>query len=246
MKKYFIIFSVLLFLVSSSVAMAETFDFETITDPIFSYGSQLSTEGYSALGFGDYMYSSISDARFKNDLITMTVSGLESHTSIDINFMLAIVNSWNGNDTDASKDPDFLNIAIDGINIFRETFENFDNDQSYTPPSGVLLAAPSSNIHGTISNWHDSAYNMGLDGTFNNIAHTSDTLTISWLADGAGWTGDVVNSGDVDEFFAIDNVEIVLNGTGPGPDPVPEPTTMLLLGSGLVGLAGFRRKFKKV
>jgi len=43
------------------------------------------------------------------------------------------------------------------------------------------------------------------------------------------------NTADVYGRFTSENV----------PAPVPEPATMLLLGSGLVGLAGLRKKFKK-
>ena len=56
------------------------------------------------------------------------------------------------------------------------------------------------------------------------------------LADGAFRVSIVSVWGD----FYIDQSELRINYT-----PVPEPTTTLLLGLGLVGLAGVRRKFKQ-
>ncbi len=55
-----------------------------------------------------------------------------------------------------------------------------------------------------------------------------------------------ITSADLSDtlFEHFESVDYVFGGPNPNA-PVPEPTTMLLLSTGLVGLAGFRKKLKK-
>jgi hypothetical protein len=214
--------SVLLVFGMVSIGQATTYDFESGSSYAeFTGGTVDGTFGYSSHGFGDYFLWS------GGSTISLTLTGLAAHTSIDLDFLLAVVDSWDGSFTSVA--PDSFNVSVDGSSIFKETFDNFaSSDQSYT---GTPLVDHTANLYK--SSWADSAYNMGADTTFQGIAHTSSSLTVSWWADGNGWQG------GFDESFAIDNIDVTLNG---GQNPVPEPSTILLLGVGLLGMAGLGRK----
>ena len=70
--------------------------------------------------------------------------------------------------------------------------------------------------------------------SFTALAEGTDTLTVEGIFDGM-FSGLYYEITGADIY---DNLDITVKGT-----PIPEPSTMLLFGTFLIGLAGFRRKF---
>ena len=182
--------------------------------PIYGGETLVNVQGFTGLGTGTNQFA----GRFLRNSSTgnpaertiLTLTNLEPHTSVDLNFLAAIIDSWDGGAGGWS--PDYFNVEVDGRKILSETFGNYywEDDQSYAVPPGVQLTPPPFQNRGFHSSYPDAAYNLGLDPRFDNIPHTSDTLTISWYASGGGWEG------SNNESWAIENVEVILNGTGPG------------------------------
>ncbi|MEW5990518.1 MAG: PKD domain-containing protein [Chloroflexota bacterium] len=168
-------------------------------------------QGYAGYGFGGLF---LRNGAVPAQPTTLTLTGLPEHTSVDLAFVLAIIDSWDGNFCGAG--PDRLTIRIDGVAVFSEVFENSNcGFQTYVPSANVTLARRLSlGFAPTGSYYADSAYNIGFDPAFRAIPHTGEILTIEFLASG-------VLQGIGDESWAIDNLEVFLNGV---PDSNVAPT----------------------
>lgn len=83
---------------------------------------------------------------------------------------------------------------------------------------------------------------LKLDISGNHIqGYLNDTLYVDVYDDSfASGSVGLINAGAITRFDDV----FVYSGS-PVSAPVPEPATMLLLGSGLVGLAAFRKRFRK-
>jgi len=206
-SKIMLVFAVT-FVLAFSYIEADAAPEKTCTD--YNFNSEIPAEftgfvspepvqGFTVDGFdGNFLRNPTADSP---QATTLTLNNLPPHTFVDIGFLLAIIDSWDGIDGGAS--PDIFNVSVDGVPIFSESFATASGTQTYVDPGGVTIAEIQQRGFGTEGPYNfDSSYNMGNDPTFQNIPHTSDTLTISWFASGSGWQG------GGDESWAIDNLHV--------------------------------------
>jgi hypothetical protein len=187
------------------------------------YGTNAAT---SSAGFaGSFLRNSSTGVPAPASILTLT--GLGSHTSIDIDFLLGIIDSWDGSVTSVA--PDLFNVRVDGALVYSESYDQFDLlDQSASTSN--LIVGPDVTL-GFSPGWGESAYDMGVVSALTGIAHTGSSLTVEFFAGGAGWQG------SIDESFAIENVAVTTNAIA-----VPAPGTLMLVVLGMVGIAGMGRR----
>ena len=216
------------------------------TGPEFSGGGSVgSVLGFAGKGsatstFGDNFLRN-AEAGSASTHTVLTLEHLEDHVSIDLNFLLGIIDSWEG--FSGGREADYFNVAIDGDIIFHQTFDDYYiSNNVYDPPAGTEIPLRAANL-GWGNDFEERAYDLGMDPLFDDIAHSADSLTIEWYASGAGWQG-----GD-NESWGIDNVEVILNRQ-PATDartiiPNPEPGTLMLIGGGMLAFSGMLRRYRR-
>jgi hypothetical protein len=130
--------------------------------------------------------------------------------------LLNTVNDTNGNTT-----PNWVPKV--GYETITKIGNDSDGDGDYFAGKGILLG-----------NWNDP--HGGSNGAHAiNLSYDITSANFSWLSDGNFGFG-------IDPNCHYYNTRIVVEINT---SPVPEPSTMLLLGLGLMSITGIRRKLKK-
>lgn len=192
-----------------------------------------SVQGFSSLGgfSGSMLLNSSTGNPATASVLTLT--GLESHSTVSLSFLLAVIDSWDG--TNGSPAPDSFEVAIgDGVTsttVFSHTF--LHSGSMFAPyVQSYPGAALGSGSFGFNTAWTDTGYDLGAAvAGLQGLSHTSSTLVISFRATGAGWQG------GTDESWGIENLQVSTNAV-----PLPSAAWM---GLGLLGGVGLVARLRR-
>lgn len=132
--------------------------------------------------------------------VTLTLTNLPAHEWLSLDFLFAAIDSLDG--SGAYPEGDFFRVALDGVDIFRESFANVPGaTQSYLPPASVQLARELDlGFSGPGGDNTDSAYWLGNDRLFQRIPHSGSTAVFTMRIDGSG------SQSLSDESWGIDEI----------------------------------------
>lgn len=158
--------------------------------------------------------------------IELTLTNLPPHSEVDLNFLMAFLDSWDSYDG-ACCTPDRLDLYVDQNLLATYTYNQALGTIKDIDGGSLLLEY----VQFDANQFHsDVLVDMSGDPAL-KIPHSSSSLVIDWIASGDGWQG-----GD-DEAFGIDSISIDVEG-------VPEPSSLLLaLASGIGAFSIRSRRF---
>lgn len=152
------------------------------------------------------------------------LEALPDHTHLDLDFVLAAFESWDGNDSRSG--PDSFTVVVDGVVRFDALISNFNDARASIDPA---LRFHLGNLLGN-SSWPEAVFDLTDAPQLSRIPHTADSVKIEIFAWGAGYFG------RPDEWWALDNLKVttIQEETAP-PERRPVDIALLIDSSGSMG-----------